>query len=187
MPSAVLIHRDRPSFSCAVGPRTCEYKVSLEAKSIVAPRGGSSVFDSTEQARHSSSPTSDSTRCRRRPRRRSTRNETFRSEFSARCSFARLCTSSCPAISSAWCTTDRIAVKAPIADALKQLGIGWAEALVSAGTLAGLTTVMLVLYYGLTRVDEKITGTFADVNRCHDGNPSVDTRCVRERARRLAV
>lgn len=47
---------------------------------------------------------------------------------------------------------DRIDVKAPIADALKQLGIGWAEALVSVGALAGLTTVMLVLYYGLTRV-----------------------------------
>lgn len=47
---------------------------------------------------------------------------------------------------------DQIDVKAPIADAMKQLGIGWAEALVSIGALAGLTTVMLVLYFGLTRV-----------------------------------
>jgi APA family basic amino acid/polyamine antiporter len=47
---------------------------------------------------------------------------------------------------------DQIDVKAPIADALKQLGIGWAEALISIGALAGITTVMLVLYYGLTRV-----------------------------------
>ena len=47
---------------------------------------------------------------------------------------------------------DQIDMKAPIADALKQLGIGWAEALVSVGALAGLTTVMLVLYFGLTRV-----------------------------------
>ena len=47
---------------------------------------------------------------------------------------------------------DHIDVKAPIADALKQLGIGWAEALVSIGALAGLTTVMLVLFFGLTRV-----------------------------------
>jgi APA family basic amino acid/polyamine antiporter len=47
---------------------------------------------------------------------------------------------------------DQIDVKAPIADALKQLGIGWAEALVSVGALAGITTVMLVLYFGLTRV-----------------------------------
>ena len=47
---------------------------------------------------------------------------------------------------------DQIDIKAPIADALKQLGIGWAEAMVSIGALAGLTTVMLVLYFGLTRV-----------------------------------
>jgi len=47
---------------------------------------------------------------------------------------------------------DRIDVMAPIADALKQLGIGWAEALISIGALAGITTVMLVLYFGLTRV-----------------------------------
>ena len=47
---------------------------------------------------------------------------------------------------------DHIDVKAPIADALKQLGLGWAEALVAVGALAGLTTVMLVLYFGLTRV-----------------------------------
>jgi APA family basic amino acid/polyamine antiporter len=47
---------------------------------------------------------------------------------------------------------DQIDIKAPIADALKQLGIGWAEALISIGALAGITTVMLVLYFGLTRV-----------------------------------
>jgi APA family basic amino acid/polyamine antiporter len=47
---------------------------------------------------------------------------------------------------------DHIDIKAPIADALKQLGIGWAEALISIGALAGITTVMLVLYFGLTRV-----------------------------------
>ncbi|MDE0856519.1 MAG: amino acid permease, partial [Nevskia sp.] len=47
---------------------------------------------------------------------------------------------------------DQIDIKAPIADALKQLGIGWAEALVSIGALAGITTVMLVLYFGLTRI-----------------------------------
>ncbi len=47
---------------------------------------------------------------------------------------------------------DQIDIKAPIADALKQIGIGWAEALISIGALAGITTVMLVLYFGLTRV-----------------------------------
>ena len=44
-----------------------------------------------------------------------------------------------------------IDINAPIADALKQIGIGWAEALISIGALAGITTVMLVLYFGLTR------------------------------------
>jgi len=47
---------------------------------------------------------------------------------------------------------DRIDIKAPIADAMKQLGIPWAEAAISVGALAGITTVMLVLYYGLTRI-----------------------------------
>ena len=47
---------------------------------------------------------------------------------------------------------DQIDIKAPIADVLKQLGIGWAEALISVGALAGITTVMLVLYFGLTRI-----------------------------------
>jgi APA family basic amino acid/polyamine antiporter len=47
---------------------------------------------------------------------------------------------------------DQIDIKAPIADALKHLGIGWAEALISIGAMAGITTVMLVLYFGLTRI-----------------------------------
>lgn len=45
-----------------------------------------------------------------------------------------------------------IDLKAPIADAMSKLGIRWAEAVISAGAIAGLTTVMLVLFYGLTRV-----------------------------------
>jgi APA family basic amino acid/polyamine antiporter len=40
----------------------------------------------------------------------------------------------------------------PVADVLLGLGYDWAAALVSAGAIAGLTTVMLVLYYGLTRI-----------------------------------
>ncbi|HSD82818.1 MAG TPA: amino acid permease, partial [Anaerolineae bacterium] len=36
--------------------------------------------------------------------------------------------------------------------ALQLLGYNWASALVSTGVIAGLTTVMLVLYYGLTRI-----------------------------------
>lgn len=43
-------------------------------------------------------------------------------------------------------------VSSPVAYALKLLGINWASALISTGVIAGLTTVMLVLYYGLTRI-----------------------------------
>lgn len=43
-------------------------------------------------------------------------------------------------------------VSSPVAHALKLIGFNWASALVSTGVIAGLTTVMLVLYYGLTRI-----------------------------------
>lgn len=43
-------------------------------------------------------------------------------------------------------------VSSPVAHALQLLGINWASALVATGVITGLTTVMLVLYYGLTRV-----------------------------------
>lgn len=43
-------------------------------------------------------------------------------------------------------------VSSPVAHALEQLGIHWAAALVATGVITGLTTVMLVLYYGLTRI-----------------------------------
>ena len=43
-------------------------------------------------------------------------------------------------------------VSSPVAHALQQIGFNWASALVSTGVIAGLTTVMLVLYYGLTRI-----------------------------------
>jgi APA family basic amino acid/polyamine antiporter len=43
-------------------------------------------------------------------------------------------------------------VSSPVAYALQLLGINWASALISTGVIAGLTTVMLVLYYGLTRI-----------------------------------
>ncbi len=45
-----------------------------------------------------------------------------------------------------------LGVDHPVAFALKSIGYNWASALVSAGVIAGLTTVMLVLYYGLTRI-----------------------------------
>ena len=40
----------------------------------------------------------------------------------------------------------------PVADALALIGVDWASGLVATGVIAGLTTVMLVLYYGLTRI-----------------------------------
>ncbi len=43
-------------------------------------------------------------------------------------------------------------VASPVAHALQLLGYNWASALISTGVIAGLTTVMLVLYYGLTRI-----------------------------------
>lgn len=43
-------------------------------------------------------------------------------------------------------------VPSPVAHALQLLGINWASALVATGVITGLTTVMLVLYYGLTRI-----------------------------------
>jgi len=43
-------------------------------------------------------------------------------------------------------------VASPVADSMLHLGHRWAAGLIAAGAIAGLTTVMLVLYYGLTRV-----------------------------------
>ena len=43
-------------------------------------------------------------------------------------------------------------VSSPVAFALQKIGFNWASALVAAGVITGLTTVMLVLYYALTRI-----------------------------------
>jgi len=40
----------------------------------------------------------------------------------------------------------------PVASALLKIGQGWAAGLISIGAVAGLTTVMLVLYFGITRI-----------------------------------
>jgi APA family basic amino acid/polyamine antiporter len=64
----------------------------------------------------------------------------------------------------------QLGVSSPVADALQRLGFSWASGLVAAGVIAGLTTVMLVLYYGLTRIifamarDGLLPTLFADVN-----------------------
>lgn len=46
----------------------------------------------------------------------------------------------------------QIDTKAPVAAAMGSLGISWAQGLIATGAIFGITTVMLVLYYGLTRV-----------------------------------
>ncbi|BAP57895.1 amino acid permease [Thioploca ingrica] len=59
----------------------------------------------------------------------------------------------------------------PVAEVLLRLGKNWAAGLIAAGAIAGLTTVMLVLYYGLTRVflamsrDGLLPPVFATVNK----------------------
>jgi APA family basic amino acid/polyamine antiporter len=57
-----------------------------------------------------------------------------------------------------------------VAHALFLLGYDWASALIATGVIAGLTTVMLVLYYGLTRIifamshDGLLSPFFSEVN-----------------------
>jgi APA family basic amino acid/polyamine antiporter len=43
-------------------------------------------------------------------------------------------------------------VSSPVAFALQKIGLNSASAIVATGVIAGLTTVMLVLYYALTRI-----------------------------------
>lgn len=43
-------------------------------------------------------------------------------------------------------------VASPVAHSLQLIGLNWASALVATGVITGLTTVMLVLYYALTRI-----------------------------------
>ncbi|MGZ8903066.1 MAG: amino acid permease [Methylobacter sp.] len=61
-------------------------------------------------------------------------------------------------------------VSSPVAHALKMIGFTGASALISTGVIAGLTTVMLVLYYALTRIifamsrDGLLSSFFSEVN-----------------------
>ena len=61
-------------------------------------------------------------------------------------------------------------VSSPVAHALTLIGFNGASALISTGVIAGLTTVMLVLYYGLTRIifamsrDGLLSPLFSKVN-----------------------
>lgn len=46
----------------------------------------------------------------------------------------------------------KLNVPSPVAFAMDQVGLGWASAIISLGALGGLTTVLLVMMYGQTRV-----------------------------------
>ena len=65
----------------------------------------------------------------------------------------------------------KLNVASPVADSLLRIGYPWAAAFIAAGAIAGLTTVMLVLYYGLTRVflamsrDGLLPPVFSAVNK----------------------
>lgn len=62
-------------------------------------------------------------------------------------------------------------VSFPVSFALERVGVTWASALVATGIITGLTTVMLVLYYGLTRIifamarDGLVPSFFGTVNQ----------------------
>lgn len=47
---------------------------------------------------------------------------------------------------------DQLNVASPVSYALIQIGLGWAGAIVALGAIAGLTTVLLVLLYGQSRI-----------------------------------
>jgi APA family basic amino acid/polyamine antiporter len=61
-------------------------------------------------------------------------------------------------------------VPSPVADAMLRIGHRWASAVIAAGAIAGITTVLLVLYYALTRIflamarDGLLPPVFAQVN-----------------------
>jgi len=65
----------------------------------------------------------------------------------------------------------------PISDALLHVGVNWAAGVIALGAIAGLTTVMLVLYYALTRIlfaisrDGLIPSFFAHISP-HTKSPS---------------
>lgn len=61
-------------------------------------------------------------------------------------------------------------VSSPVSEALLNIGVRWAAAFVSAGAIAGLTTVMLVMFYGQSRIlfamsrDRLLPGIFGELN-----------------------
>jgi APA family basic amino acid/polyamine antiporter len=61
-------------------------------------------------------------------------------------------------------------VASPVSDALLNIGVRWAAAVVSAGAIAGLTSVMLVMFYGQTRIffamsrDGLLPAIFSELN-----------------------
>jgi APA family basic amino acid/polyamine antiporter len=63
-----------------------------------------------------------------------------------------------------------LGTSSPVSDALLRVGVNWAAGVIALGAIAGLTTVMLILYYALTRVlfaisrDGLLPSIFASIN-----------------------
>jgi APA family basic amino acid/polyamine antiporter len=72
---------------------------------------------------------------------------------------------------------------APVAYALQQLGISWGSALISVGAVAGITSVLLVMTYGSTRIlfslsrDGLLPPAFSDIHPKY-GTPIKSTMLV---------
>jgi APA family basic amino acid/polyamine antiporter len=47
---------------------------------------------------------------------------------------------------------DRISIDAPVSDAFRQVGLGWAQFIISLGAIAGITSVLLVLMLSQPRI-----------------------------------
>ncbi len=62
-------------------------------------------------------------------------------------------------------------VSSPVSFALQKVGLNWVSAVVATSVIAGLTAVMLVLYYALTRIltamsrDGLLSSLFSDINK----------------------
>ena len=152
-----------PSWSGSSWPPSCSS--SAPARVYVSPRTGrrsrpygwSRAVMGAAGGR-ASSPTSASTPSRPPPRRRRTRSATCRSASSRRWSSARCSTSPCRRHSHRHRAGGRLRgrasafLNAPVAFALSVIGQDWAAYLVSAGAVAGITSVLLVMLMSQPRI-----------------------------------
>ena len=149
--------------------RSASPRSTAATSSRSRPRGSTA---SSPRPRSSSSPTSASTRSRPRARRRRTRDATCRSRSSAR-SRSRPCSTSWSRSSpSARCrSTSSRAPRRRSPTVIKDgVGLDWAGNIISFGALVAITSVVLTILYGQTRImfamcrDGLMPRSFAKVN-----------------------